>query len=84
MSPDIHLYTVADLLAHGLQQMIPSIQLQTFTTADIEAKRNIIPSTLKAVAGTAKFHEVCAINGNGVCQLYAANLSGDDRKRINI
>lgn len=84
MSPDEAVYKVEDLLANGLQKMVPSIKLLTFTTAEIEAKRKIIPSSLKTVTGTAKFHEIRAVTANGVCQLYASNLSGEDQKKINI
>ena len=84
LCPDEAVYKVEDLLANGLQKMVPSIKLLTFSTADIEAKRKIIPASLKSVTGTAKFHHISAVTTDGVCQLFAANLSGKVAKKINI
>ena len=57
---------------------------QQYGTADIEAKLKIIPSTLKPVPGTAQFHEIKTVKHNGIVQLYASKLSGEEGKKINL
>ena len=84
MNPEDCIYNVEDLLRKGLQEMV-SMKILTFTTTDIEAKRKIFPLNLKTVVGTSDFHEVTAlIQPNGLCQMYASNLSGEQRKKITV
>lgn len=84
MSPDIPMYTAEDLLENGLQDMLPSINIQTFTTADITKKQKQLPVNLATVTGTLMFHEVTAqLEGNSV-KMLASKLSGDERKVITV
>lgn len=84
MSPGIPIYTVDDLLQHGLQDMVPSIKLVTFSTSDILEKKKQIPTKLTRVPGTLQIHEVIAKMEGREVKLYASNLSGEVMKLIKV
>ena len=56
-SSDICIYNVSDLLLHGLENNLPSIQLLTYTSADID-KVNKLIHRLDGAVGTMKLHEI--------------------------
>ena len=84
MSPGIPIYTVEDLLRHGLKDMVPSIKITTFTTDDIKKKKQEIPSKLTCVTGTLKIHEVLATVVGNTVKMSASDLSGEVHKPIKV
>jgi hypothetical protein len=76
MSPGIAIYTVEDLLKHGLQDMVAS-------TGDIQ-KEEKIPSKLSCVPGKLLIHEVLATMVGNKVKLSASNLSGETMKPIKV
>ena len=57
------------------------ISLAFLKTWGVSARRNLYP---KPVPGTAQFHEIKTVKHNGIVQLYASKLSGEEGKKINL
>ena len=57
------------------------IAKKLFFVVVIFKRRNLY---LKPVPGTAQFHEIKTVKHNGIVQLYASKLSGEEGKKINL
>ena len=74
LHPDSCIYNVSDVLLHGPENNLPSIQLHTYTSADIDKVKKLIPR-LDGVVGTMKLREIFVQYVNGKIKTFVRNNS---------
>ena len=83
LHPDSCTYNVSDLLLHGLENNLPSIQLLTYTSADIDKVNKLIPR-LDGIVGTMKLHEIFVQYENDKIKTFVRNNSIEQAWQITM
>ena len=83
LHPDSCTYNVSDLLLHGLENNLPSIQLHAYTSADIDKVNKLIPR-LDGIVGTMKLHEIFVQYENDKIKTFVRNNSIEQAWQITM